>query len=144
VLLISHRGNINGRKQTWENYPSYIEKALSSGYDCEIDVWYDRGEWYLGHDNAEHKVNYDFLTNEKLWCHAKTIESLDAMSKLDDIHCFWHENDKYTLTSKKYIWAYPGFNVPVGSKSICVVPERCNMDVSNFYGVCSDFVERYK
>ncbi len=144
MLLISHRGNINGRDQSWENYPPYIENAINRGYHCEIDVWYDKGEWYLGHDNAEYKVSYQFLQNEKLWCHAKTIESLNAMLMQGGIHCFWHESDKYTLTSKNYIWTYPGFDVPLGSKSICVVPERCNMDVSNFYGVCSDFVERYK
>lgn len=144
MLLISHRGNINGRDQAWENYPKYVENALTKGYHCEIDVWYNEGNYYLGHDNPEHKVSYQFLQNEKLWCHAKTIESLNAMLNLENVHCFWHENDKYTLTSQNYIWAYPGYNVPAGSKSICVVPERCDMDVSNFFGVCSDFVERYK
>lgn len=144
MLLISHRGNIKGRDQAWENYPAYIENALNSGYHCEIDVWYESGQYYLGHDKPDHRVSYQFLQNEKLWCHAKTIESLNAMLSLENVHCFWHENDKYTLTSQNYIWAYPSYDVPLGSKSICVVPERCNMNVSNFFGVCSDFVERYK
>jgi hypothetical protein len=144
MILISHRGNINGRLDSWENHPTYITSALEKGYECEIDVWYENGEWYLGHDIPEHKVNHQFISNSKMWCHAKNIDSLNAMLMAGDIHCFWHENDKYTLTSKNYIWAFPGFDVPLGSKSICVVPERCNQSVVNFYGVCSDFIERYK
>jgi hypothetical protein len=25
----------------------------------------------------------------------------------DGIHCFWHQDDTYTLTSKGFVWCYP-------------------------------------
>ena len=40
MILISHRGNINGKFKSWENEPTYIDKAISEGYDVEVDVWY--------------------------------------------------------------------------------------------------------
>ena len=39
MKLISHRGNILGRKKQLENNPNYIENTLKLGYDVEIDVW---------------------------------------------------------------------------------------------------------
>ena len=40
MYYISHRGNLKGSKPEYENHPNYIKKALSMGYDVEIDVWY--------------------------------------------------------------------------------------------------------
>ena len=50
MLLISHRGNINGKFESYENEPNYIDKALSLGYDVEVDVWFVDDNFYLGHD----------------------------------------------------------------------------------------------
>ena len=38
MLLISHRGNLNGIQKKRENSPTYINEALSKGYDVEVDV----------------------------------------------------------------------------------------------------------
>ena len=38
MILISHRGNIDGKNEVWENHPKYIIEALEAGYDFEIDV----------------------------------------------------------------------------------------------------------
>ena len=38
MILISHRGNINGPNPEMENNPEYIQKALDLGYDVEVDV----------------------------------------------------------------------------------------------------------
>lgn len=144
MILISHRGNISGKNPYNENNPSYIQNAVSCGYDCEIDVWYINGDFYLGHDKPDYKINYEFLQDNKFWCHAKNLESLEVMLNDDKIHCFWHETDKYTITSKKYIWAYPGSTVTGKHKSICVLPELNDQCVQNFTGVCSDFIGSYK
>ena len=40
MILISHRGNINGKKPNYENKPEYIWEALRKGYHCEVDVWF--------------------------------------------------------------------------------------------------------
>jgi hypothetical protein len=142
MILISHRGNINGRKPEFENNPSYIVKAYLEGYNVEIDVWYIDGEWLLGHDNPQYKTDLLFLKNSNFWCHAKNIEALHEMLKYEEIHCFWHQNDDYTITSKGYIWTFP--NKIITENSICVLPELYNITANNCFGICSDFIENYK
>ena len=56
MILISHRGNIDGVKPTKENSPEYILEAISLGYDVEIDVWKVDGKWFLGHDEPEYAI----------------------------------------------------------------------------------------
>lgn len=141
MILISHRGNINGRIEDHENRPEYIENTLALGFDVEIDVWFKDGEFYLGHDEPQYEVDYKFLINERLWCHAKNVDAILEMKKYV-IHYFWHEEDTLTLTSKNYIWAYPG-KQPI-KRSIAVMPELFNDDVSQCIGVCSDYILKYK
>ena len=50
MILISHRGNIDGKKPHLENQPDYIDEAIALGYDVEIDVWLIDGVLFLGHD----------------------------------------------------------------------------------------------
>jgi hypothetical protein len=141
MILISHRGNINGKIEEAENKPEYIIDALLMGYHVEIDVWFIDNKFWLGHDKPQYEVDYNFLVNEKLWCHAKNIDSILEMKKYA-IHYFWHEEDTIALTSKNYIWAYPG-KQPI-KRSIAVMPEIHNEDISNCIGICSDYITRYK
>ena len=39
MKMISHRGNVRGMIKESENNPTYINAAISDGYDVEIDVW---------------------------------------------------------------------------------------------------------
>ena len=143
MILISHRGNINGRNVELENHPSYITRAVELGYNVEIDVWFKDNAFFLGHDEPQYSINLSFLRNKNLWCHAKNLQALDAMLK-ESIHCFWHQNDDYTITSKGIIWVYPG--KLLNSNSICVMPEL-SYDIStmkfNCAGICSDVIERF-
>ena len=43
MILISHRGNIDGPNEVRENSPYYIMEALEAGYDVEIDLWSRNG-----------------------------------------------------------------------------------------------------
>ena len=141
MIYIAHRGNVKGINTELENQPQYILNAIKLGYDVEVDVRYVKNHWFLGHDHPDYEVDVDFLYNPNIWCHAKNIEAFDVMLE-KGIHCFWHENDKYTLTSKGYIWAFPQSSLT--AKSICLMPEQTNQDYSNAYGVCSDIVELLK
>ena len=142
MILISHRGNLNGKKVDEENSPKYIIKALEEGFDVEIDVWYINNNFFLGHDGPEYKVEIKFLENKKLWCHAKNLDALLHLSKINSIY-FWHQEDDYTLTSNGYIWTYPGKILT--KQSICVLPETTNIKkIYDCYGICSDFILRYK
>ncbi len=140
MILISHRGNLNGKNPNKENAPYYINAALERGYDVEIDIWWHKENFYLGHDEPMYKVEKKYLQNYKLWCHAKNIEAINQMRE-NGIHYFWHQEDTLTLTSKNYIWVYPG-NQPI-KNSIAVLPEMYKEDVSKCIGICSDDIIKY-
>lgn len=144
MILISHRGNTDGRVKNIENSPQYIQIALDKGFDVEIDVWYVDSTFYLGHDTPMYKVDETYLENEKFWCHAKNEESLFKMLENPKIHCFWHQTDDYTLTSKGIPWVFPGKKVT--DKSIWVLPEMTTYKsiLINCLGICSDYISIYR
>ena len=139
MILIAHRGNVYGPQSTSENHPDYVTRALDLGYDAEVDVWVRDGVLWLGHDHSEHRVNESLLMNPHVWCHAKHLDALDTLLTMG-AHCFYHQDDRFTLTSQKYIWTYPGFLTTQRSVAVLTgcapqfLPERpC-------HGVCSDYV----
>lgn len=142
MVLISHRGNLNGPNEVRENSPYYIMESIAEGYDVEIDLWVVDGKIYLGHDKPQYEISDDWLVERvnKLWVHCKNVESLNWI-KNTELHYFWHEEDTLTLTSKNYVWVYPGKQPVVGS--IAVMPEIHNDNISNCLGVCSDFIKKY-
>ena len=143
MIYISHRGNLGGPVAKNENHPDYVTEACHLGFDVEIDVWKIGSDFFLGHDFPQHQVDWKFLTNPNFWCHAKNIEALSAMLNCG-AHCFWHQSDDVVLTSKGFMWTYPGKDLT--RMSVCVMPERQDFkqDFSISYGVCSDFVGRLK
>lgn len=148
--FIAHRGNTAGKNVALENSPEYILDALSLGFDVEVDVWYHEGALYLGHDGPQHHIGLtpatlDFLSDRRVWCHAKSIETLHVLLELKTVHCFFHKDDDVTLTSRGYVWTCPGREL--GVRSICVMPELvCNKDTSllRCAGICSDTIEEYR
>ena len=38
MKLISHRGNINGKLENWENEPTYIDGAIKGGYEFIVRI----------------------------------------------------------------------------------------------------------
>jgi hypothetical protein len=138
MKLISHRGNLKGKVDSLEKSPSHIIDVLNSKIDCEIDVWFVDNQYYLGHDNPQYRIDESFLSQNGLWCHAKNLESLEKMLEIR-CHCFWHENDDFTLTSQNYIWTFP--EKKVGKKSI-IVDNNEDWQHNNYecFGVCSDWI----
>jgi hypothetical protein len=143
MKLISHRGNINGKNLNRENSQDYIDEAIALGYEVEIDVWFKDDKLSLGHDEPQYDVEISWLDQRRnsLWVHCKNVEALVELVDTR-INCFYHVEDTVTLTSNKTIWAYPG-KQPI-KKSVAVLPEVYNDDLSSCIGLCSDFVEKYK
>jgi hypothetical protein len=146
MILISHRGNINGKNPERENSPDYILEALKLGYNIEIDVWYTDDGWYFGHDEPIYKSDpQNFMWYyDKLWWHCKNLQALKKIREYR-YHHFFHQKDDFTLTSKNYIWTYPGGSLT--QFSICVLPETVNYsekELKECYGICSDYIENYK
>ena len=146
MRLISHRGNINGRFESHENEPNYIDIAIKSGYDVEVDVWYKDNILWLGHDEPQYANDFRWFRDRltKLWVHCKNIEAVIYFKECGyPVHYFWHQEDDITLTSFNFLWTYP--NKELYTDSVCVLPELNNQEIPNhIHGVCSDFIEKYK
>ena len=139
MLVISHRGNINGANKSTENNPGHISQLLNFNVPVEIDVWYINGQLLLGHDKPEYKIFFEFITHKNLWCHAKNLNALEYMLEANITNCFWHQTDDYTLTSSSYIWTFP--NKLITKKSI-IVDLTNNWKDKNYqcHGVCVDYL----
>lgn len=143
MILISHRGNTNGANPSEENRPGYIDQAIHSGFDVEVDIWSVDGDLYLGHDEPQYLISLNWLNEriDKLWIHCKNTIAVERFYTVDTFNYFWHQEDTLTLTSKGYIWAYPG-KQPIFN-SIAVMPEIYNDPINLCLGVCSDYVINY-
>lgn len=133
MIIIAHRGNVDGMNPERENSPDYIDEALELGYDAEIDLRSKDKQLFLGHDEAQYSVNLKWLykNRERLWIHCKDRESLEFCSSIDmNLHYFYHENDKYSLTSRGIGWVLVG-QMPYNN-SIIVLPE--SISYYNKYG----------
>lgn len=146
MKIISHRGNLIGPNSDTENTPNQIDLCISKGYDVEIDLWYIKNNYYLGHDSAVYKIPFKFLIDRKeyLWIHCKNQDALFSLNNTN-FNYFWHQNDDVTLTSQEFIWAYPW-------KHTAFYRNLIVLDFSNHvpfdlyekhdvYGVCVDYIE---
>ena len=136
MKIISHRGNLTGRITDQENRPSYIQAAIDAGYEVEIDVWCVEEKFYLGHDEPQYFVEDSWLKDRisLLWCHAKNEQALHRMLQLG-LHCFWHESDRFTLTSKAIPWCFPNNYQPNG----VTVVFGYEINIRDVFGVCTDY-----
>jgi len=148
MLLIAHRGLTNGPNPTLENSPTQITNSINLGFDCEIDFWKIYNKFFLGHDEPQYEVDESFFFDSSMWIHAKNIQALEWLTGLTNknLNFFWHQSDDYTITSKGYIWTYPGKIYT--DKSICVMPEQFlsiekSLDLK-CYGICSDYVDNLR
>lgn len=141
VLIVSHRGNLEGANPIEENNPYYIMRAVCYGYDVEVDLWYRRNELFLGHDKPKYKIDYWFIMDKHFWIHCKNTEALVYLSCNDKLHLFYH-NEGVTYTSKGYLMTAPGEFVSY--KSVACMPELTeDWDIKNAYAVCTDYPLRY-
>jgi hypothetical protein len=142
MKFISHRGNILSKNVKLENTIPYINDALSKGYYVEIDVWLIKDKLYLGHDNPDNITEKSFLCNDKILCHAKNREAFEYMLKYPEIHCFWHQEDEYTLSSLGIPIVYPN-KTPINNSIVMVRDVNILRELINrkdIYGICCDFI----
>ena len=146
MLIIAHRGCTEGPDEK-ENEPNFIDEALKKFY-CEIDLWKIQDSLFLGHDYPKYKITENWLQNrqKKLLVHCKNIAALSYIENAQKeqyvrYHYFWHEEDKYTLTSQNIVLAYPGYSCPSGG--IAMKCEHWPSIESGWFGICSDFVQSF-
>lgn len=143
--LIAHRGNVWGPQPAKENFPSYIDCALNQGFDAEIDLWVVDGLPYLGHDFGDYLVSDMWLgaRSTNLWIHCKNLHALTFCSQNRKLNYFWHQGDDYTLTSKGYVWTYPGKPVPFAGVMVDKNLKSCQGGWE-WERLCSDWVGEVK
>lgn len=149
MKFISHRANLYGPEHDKENKPERILETIKLGFDVEIDLRVISGNFFLGHDDPQYEINKDFLLKNKsnLWIHAKNFEAAKIL-KSTSLNWFWHENDKFVLTSHGHIWAYPdiffdGCIVNQPSENSEFWKESLYRKMK-FYGICHDNIMSIK
>jgi len=105
MKIISHRGNIRGPVLDKENRPSYIDCAIGSGYDVEIDVRSSEGSLWLGHDEPQYRIDHNWIEKRKayLWLHCKDYQSALECQKYQS---FCHSADPFIFTTTGHIWMH--------------------------------------
>jgi len=145
MKIISHRANLSGPEtaSNGENNSRSIINCIELGLEVEVDVWLIENRFFLGHDSPDELVSLEFLLKYKdyLWIHCKNSACLSSLIKMENINCFWHQNDDMTITSNGSIWVYPG-KQPV-SQSIAVMPEIFSEVFKDCEGICTDFPLKY-
>lgn len=149
MKIISHRGNINGPVLDKENRPSYIDSAIQLGYDVEVDLRIVNGEFWLGHDEAQYKIElfWMLLRMDKIWYHCKDIDSALVLAKLDQgFQYFCHSKEPYVCTSHKYLWIH---DLTGEINDRCIIPLLSKEDIEKYnnsepYAICTDFVNYIK
>lgn len=144
-ILIAHRGNIAGPQPELENTIPYIQSALKHGFDCEIDVRWVDGEWWLGHDEPQERIDFSYMCNSQLWVHLKNLDAAREMSVThgrNKVNYFWHQADDIVITSKDWLWTYPGRELT--DRSIAVLPEAVDdWNIDRAAGICSNYIGRF-
>jgi hypothetical protein len=146
MIIISHRGNLNGPSEI-ENTPFQIEEAIKLGFDVEIDIWKIDNKLYLGHDQPTTEVSIEFLNryHKQLWIHCKNVDALYFFNG-DIYNCFYHNTDDVVLTSFKVLWTYPGKQLTNNSVAVMpdIIPNGYDwVKNSSCFAVCTDYPFRY-
>jgi len=149
MILISHRGNIVGPNKQRENMPSYIDTAISAGYEVEVDVNYINGVFYLGHDTPDIEISEVWIKKRKnkIWFHCKNMQAAARFKELENLtgesyKFFCHTSDTFVLTSTNHIWVHD-LNLDLNDK--CIIPLLSDKDVTSYNGnivhaVCTDYI----
>jgi len=137
MKIISHRGNVRGPIPEKENRPSYIDCALSNGYDVEIDINTVNGELWLGHDKPQYKITHTWLEcrKEHLWIHCKDLETA---KQCWEYQSFCHTSDPYTYTSTGKIWLHD-LSMRIDDNVIIPLINSPTVPVFSPYAICTDY-----
>lgn len=142
MRVISHRGNISGPQPAKENSPDFIDTAITLGFDVEVDVRSIEGEMYLGHDEPDHRIDWQWLIDRKdrLWIHCKNLEAASMFH--DGLRCFCSISDPYCFMTEGYLWLN---DVEIEPKDNCIVPLLGVDDLENYkfmgkpHAICTDY-----
>jgi len=149
MKIISHRGNIRGVVSEKENRPSYIDCAIQLGYDVEVDIRFINGEFWLGHDEPQYRVELTWmeLRKKNIWFHCKNIQSASELIRLNSNFMFFcHTHDDFVIVNGDKLWVH---DLSKKLDKNCIIPllglDECNhYQKYDVYGVCTDYPSAIK
>lgn len=142
LILVSHRGNLDGVQEDLENTPNYLQAALREGFAVACEVVAVHGAFLLPTKAGYYPLPYALLSNPRMWFLAADGITLDALCAVN-AHAV-PACAPVTLTSVHYLWCLPGADLT--PRSIAVFPEYANsgwLDSAEPAGVCSNEISRY-
>jgi len=139
---IAHRGLIDGPNHEIENSMTTITEWCRQGIASEIDIWWHRDAFWIGHDEPREPVSPEFLHSEYLWIHAKNSEGFYQLQKLSNekgwgLRIFYHTDEDYALTTTGETIILPG--LPDVEGWTYMMPEMRNIVPTVAGKICSDF-----
>lgn len=136
--FIAHRGNTTGPKPDFENTIDYMRSALNDGYDVECDLIMYDNQLYFGHDEPQEAVDLEFIHNSNVWCHAKNLDAMCVLIEMNT-NAFWHQNDNITITTRNYIWCFPGIHINSRRAIWLDLHDRpLPNKIENIHAICGD------
>ena len=142
MIVYSHRGNLKGPNDKYENHPAYIDEAIQEGLPVEIDLRWSDENFFLGHDFAQYKIDKEWLfaRKENILIHCKEISPI---LNLSNFHFFCHSNDDFVITSNGYIWIH-NLNIILNSSRVIIplmitdlIQTHCQ--IKSVFSICTDF-----
>jgi hypothetical protein len=144
MILISHRGNLKGPNLLLENSPEQIDLAIQNGLIVEVDLRVIENNFWLGHDTANYLVSENWILNRKnsLVIHSKDLITSDFLAEFNDtLNWFYHTDEDVVLTSKGWLWCYPGIYL---SNGITVIKDNSTLFPKKVKGICTDYPLLFK
>ena len=147
VVIISHRGNTRG-VDILENKPEFIDRAITKGYDVEVDIRYVDQTFYLGHDTPDYIVDTKWIQNrsKNIWFHCKNLYAAIKLEKMGNIKYFCHSLDPFTTIKPVGLFWVHDLNLKINNS--CVIPLLSEQDIEKYngqqpYAICTDFTDRF-
>ena len=139
---IAHRGLIDGPNHQAENSMTTITEWCRQGKASEIDIWWHREAFWIGHDEPREPVSAEFLRSEYLWIHAKNAEAFYHLQKLSNergwgLRIFYHTDEDYVLTTTGDTIILPG--LPDKEGWTYMMPEMASVIPTIAAKICSDY-----
>jgi hypothetical protein len=146
--FICHRGNLEKKFVPDENKPELLDRRISEGYGVELDVWFAKGAYWLGHDEPQYEVSFDWLMKHlgSKYIHCKNGETFEhLLSRCGKegyaANLFYHTSEDYALTTRGHVIVHPG--KPLLRGSVNMMPEmsvqrRPLSEWNKTFALCSD------